>query len=111
MGKIQLPLKANLNFYLYLVAIISFVPRRWAWDHTVHQTVVIIPQERCTPGAQKAGREMLVPDQDLADVSTGAEANRWLRLQTPPWHFFNLHVFQDQSEYAISDVCPLLPFL
>jgi nuclease S1 len=70
-----------------------------------HQTVGYIAQDRLTPSAWKAVEEILGPDQDLASVSTWADAIVRMRPETAPWHFFNLNVRQDQSEYDIADVC------
>lgn len=78
----------------------------WAWGHVGHQTVAYIAEYRLTPNTQKAVAEILGPEEDLASVSTWADAIVRMRPETAPWHFFNLDVRQDQSEYDISDVCP-----
>ncbi len=99
-------LKACLSFFLLLAGLLSYTPKAWAWGHVGHQTVAYIAQDRLAPGAQRAVAEILGPDQDLADVSTWADAIVKVRPETASWHFFNLDVRQDQSEYDISDVCP-----
>lgn len=76
-----------------------------AWGHVGHQTVGYIAQDRLKPSAWKAVEEILGQDQDLASVSTWADAIVRMRPETAPWHFFNLNVRQDQSEYDIADVC------
>ncbi len=76
-----------------------------AWGRVGHQTIAYIAQDHLTPAAQKAVREILGPDQDLASVSIWADAIVRMRPETAPWHFFNLNVRQSQGEYDIADVC------
>lgn len=77
----------------------------WAWGHVGHKTVAYIAQDRLTPEAKKAVRDILGPNQDLATVSTWADAIVHMRQETAPWHFFNLDVRQSQGQYDIADVC------
>jgi hypothetical protein len=71
-----------------------------------HQTVAYIAQDYLSAPSQRAIAEILGPGEDLAGVSTWADAIVRTRPETAPWHFFNLDVRQDQSEYDISGVCP-----
>ncbi len=76
-----------------------------AWGMVGHKTIAYIAQDHLTPAARQAVREILGPDQDLASVSTWADAIVRMRPETAPWHFFNLNVRQAQGEYDIADVC------
>ncbi|HTC20111.1 MAG TPA: S1/P1 nuclease, partial [bacterium] len=86
--------------------ILLFSARAWAWGHVGHQTVAYIAQDYLSAPSQRAIAEILGPGEDLAGVSTWADAIVRTRPETAPWHFFNLDVRQDQSEYDISGVCP-----
>ncbi len=77
-----------------------------AWGRVGHQTVAYIAQDRLTLDTQRAVAGILGPEEDLVSVSTWADAIVRARPETASWHFFNLDVRQDQSEYDISDVCP-----
>lgn len=71
-----------------------------------HRTIGYIAQDHLEPAARQAVEEILGPDEDLASVSTWADAIVRIRPETAPWHFFNLDVRQTQGEYDIADVCP-----
>lgn len=76
-----------------------------AWGRVGHQTVAYIAQDRLTLNTRRAIQEILGSDQDLATVSTWADAIVRMRPETASWHFFNLNVRQSQGEYDIADVC------
>jgi hypothetical protein len=100
-------LRYPLVLFLNLPVLVFLFPDpSAAWGAVGHRTVAYIAQDRLTPATRAAVREILGMDQDLASVSTWADSIVRIRPETAPWHFFNLDVRQDQSEYDISGVCP-----
>ncbi len=77
----------------------------FAWSAPGHETVALIAQDRLTPRARQVVREILDHEGTLSYVSTWADRVAHERLETAPWHYFNLDPRQPQTSYDIADVC------
>ena len=64
----------------------------WAWGKLGHRVAGRIAEDRLTPNAKKAVRDLLDPDQTLADVSTWADEVRRDRPESATWHYVNVPI-------------------
>lgn len=73
----------------------------YAWDTTGHAIVAMLAEERLTPTARAAVREIL-QGQPLLEVASWADHIR--NQQTAPWHYVNMEI--DETRYDPNRHCP-----
>ncbi len=88
-----------------LVLFISIPLPLLAWASLGHKTVAFIAQDRLTPKALRAVRELLGEDRDLPSVSTWADFIVHVRPETAPWHYLNLNVREGQGLFDLETAC------
>jgi len=74
-----------------LAALMMAAPA-WGWGRLGHRLAGRIAEDRLTPAALKAVREILAPGESLADVSTWADDYRRDHRETGPWHYVNVPI-------------------
>ena len=70
----------------------------WGWGRLGHRAAARLAEERLTPKALAAVRDLLEPGETLADASTWADEIRRDRRETAPWHYVNVPITEDHYD-------------
>ncbi len=88
------PRRAALARILTLatVAALAMSGPAWAWGRLGHRMAGKVAEDRLTPNALKAVRDLLGPGESIADVSSWADEYRRDHRETAPWHYINIPI-------------------
>lgn len=89
-------------FSFFVLGVLLFSPPAGAWGRLGHRVASIMAEERLTPHALAAVRDVLGPDVSLADISTWADEQRNYP-DSAPWHYVDVPL--SESRYN-SKYCP-----
>ncbi len=81
-----------------LVAASLMAGPAWGWGRLGHRVAGRIAEDRLTPSARAAVRDLLGPGESLADVSTWADDYRRDHRETGPWHYVNVPIAEPKYD-------------
>jgi hypothetical protein len=70
----------------------------WGWGRLGHRLAGRIAEDRLTPAARAAVRDLLGPGESLADVSNWADEYRRDHPETGPWHYVNVPIAEPRFD-------------
>ena len=99
-------MKYPLRIHLLLLLLVFTLPAPLrAWGALGHKTIAWIAQDRLSPRARSAVRELLGQDRGSPSVSTWADGIVHERPETAPWHYLNLDVRSGEGPFDLEAAC------
>jgi len=80
-----------------LLALLAAPGSLWSWGRLAHRVSAKLAESRLTPGARAAIRELLEPDEKLADISVWADHQKEIPY-TASWHFVNVPITESRYD-------------
>ncbi len=80
------------------LAVATMVGPAWGWGRLGHRVAGKIAEDRLTPTARAAVRDLLEPGESLADVSTWADEVRRDHPESGPWHYINVPITEPKYD-------------
>lgn len=90
--------KAMQVIFAASLAVATMVGPAWGWGRLGHRVAGKIAEDRLTPTARAAVRDLLEPGESLADVSTWADEYRRDHPETGPWHYINVPITEPKYD-------------
>jgi hypothetical protein len=73
------------------------IPSAWSWGRIGHRVAARMTEDRLSPHALAAVRDLLGPGASLADVATWADEQREIS-GTGPWHYVNVPITEPRYD-------------
>ncbi len=90
--------KAVRLIFAATLAASTMIGPAWGWGRLGHRVAGKIAEDRLTPAARAAVRDLLGPGESLADVSTWADEVRRDRPESGPWHYVNVPISEPKYD-------------
>jgi nuclease S1 len=100
--------KKRAHFSMAVLLLVAYMMPGpvWAWGRIGHRVAAKLAEDRLTPAARAAVRDILGPGVGLADVSTWADEQREIE-ESYRWHFVNVPISAERydSRYCSPKGC------